>query len=338
MGRLPRDRVSRRRASVFIQSRDLRPLDRYFPELHELFLRTLPDGCVVDGEIVIATPRGPRLRRAADAAASGRLARREAGEGDAGGVRRLRSARGRRAGPAERRRRCERRAQLEALLAQRRAAAPPHAGDARSRRWPRSGSSASRAPVSTASSRSRSTGRTSRASARCSRSSTRARPTASSPASAGTRADDDAVGSLLLGLYDAKGRLHHVGVTSSFTMARRQRARDRAGATARACARRSSLARMGRSRTASTGACPAGRAGGAPARISRGSRCASSGSARSSTTTCRDDRFRHAAVFLRWRPDKPPGRLPLRPARGHDSLRAREGLRRPGPPALIHAS
>src|SRR3954453_1404543 len=43
---------------VFIQSRDLRPLDRYFPELHAMFLETLPPGCVIDGEIVIATPRG----------------------------------------------------------------------------------------------------------------------------------------------------------------------------------------------------------------------------------------------------------------------------------------
>jgi ATP-dependent DNA ligase len=43
---------------VFIQSRDLRPLDRYFPELHDAFLSTLPDGSVVDGEIVIATPHG----------------------------------------------------------------------------------------------------------------------------------------------------------------------------------------------------------------------------------------------------------------------------------------
>ena len=38
------------------------------------------------------------------------------------------------------------------------------------------------------------------------------------------------------------------------------------------------------------------------------------------------DRFRHAAVFLRWRPDKQPERLPLRPARGHPALRAGEGL------------
>ena len=43
---------------VFIQSRDLRPLDRYFPELHEALRAELPNGCVVDGEIVIATPRG----------------------------------------------------------------------------------------------------------------------------------------------------------------------------------------------------------------------------------------------------------------------------------------
>lgn len=50
--------VFRGGGEVFIQSRDLRPLDRYFPELHDLLLRALPDGCVVDGEIVIATPKG----------------------------------------------------------------------------------------------------------------------------------------------------------------------------------------------------------------------------------------------------------------------------------------
>ena len=50
--------VFRGGGEVFIQSRDLRPLDRYFPELHETFLAVLPEGCVVDGEIVIATARG----------------------------------------------------------------------------------------------------------------------------------------------------------------------------------------------------------------------------------------------------------------------------------------
>ena len=50
--------VFRSESDVFIQSRDLRPLDRYFPELHELFLEKLPPGCVIDGEIVIAGPNG----------------------------------------------------------------------------------------------------------------------------------------------------------------------------------------------------------------------------------------------------------------------------------------
>ena len=50
--------VFRDAAGVFIQSRDLRPLDRYFPELHDTLVTALPPDCVVDGEIVIATPRG----------------------------------------------------------------------------------------------------------------------------------------------------------------------------------------------------------------------------------------------------------------------------------------
>jgi ATP-dependent DNA ligase len=50
--------VFRGNDDVYIQSRDLRPLDRYFPELHDVLLRQLPAGCIVDGEIVIATPEG----------------------------------------------------------------------------------------------------------------------------------------------------------------------------------------------------------------------------------------------------------------------------------------
>jgi len=50
--------VFRGTSDVFIQSRDLRPFDRYFPELHDLLLDKLPSGCVIDGEIVIATPTG----------------------------------------------------------------------------------------------------------------------------------------------------------------------------------------------------------------------------------------------------------------------------------------
>jgi ATP-dependent DNA ligase len=35
---------------VYIQSRDLKPLDRYFPELHDVLLERLPPKCVIDGE------------------------------------------------------------------------------------------------------------------------------------------------------------------------------------------------------------------------------------------------------------------------------------------------
>jgi len=50
--------VFRSEDDVFIQSRDLRPLDRYFPELHDALVAALPPGSVVDGEIVIATAHG----------------------------------------------------------------------------------------------------------------------------------------------------------------------------------------------------------------------------------------------------------------------------------------
>ncbi|MGC2637760.1 MAG: ATP-dependent DNA ligase [Acidobacteriaceae bacterium] len=39
---------------VLIQSRDEKPLDRYFPELEDPLLKQLPRRCVLDGEIVIA--------------------------------------------------------------------------------------------------------------------------------------------------------------------------------------------------------------------------------------------------------------------------------------------
>src|SRR4030095_16973178 len=50
--------VFRGENDVYIQSRDSRPLDRYFPELHDTLLARLPKDCVVDGEIVIATAQG----------------------------------------------------------------------------------------------------------------------------------------------------------------------------------------------------------------------------------------------------------------------------------------
>ena len=93
----------------------------------------------------------------------------------------------------------------------------------------------------------------------------------------------DAVGSLLLGLYDDSGALHHVGVTSSFTMAARhslvtelEPLRKNALATTRGARGRT----LSRARGAGEGGCLADTAAGAPARTCRGSRCGSSASAR----------------------------------------------------------
>jgi ATP-dependent DNA ligase len=43
---------------TYLQSRDLRPLNRYFPELEKALHDALPKGCVLDGEIVVAGPHG----------------------------------------------------------------------------------------------------------------------------------------------------------------------------------------------------------------------------------------------------------------------------------------
>jgi ATP-dependent DNA ligase len=43
---------------VRVQSRDSRPLERYFPELVPALRGTFPSGSVVDGEIIVVGPRG----------------------------------------------------------------------------------------------------------------------------------------------------------------------------------------------------------------------------------------------------------------------------------------
>ena len=43
---------------VYLQSRECKPLDRYFPELLAPIRANVPERCVLDGEIVIAGPRG----------------------------------------------------------------------------------------------------------------------------------------------------------------------------------------------------------------------------------------------------------------------------------------
>jgi ATP-dependent DNA ligase len=50
--------VFRSAVGAFIQSRDLRPLNRYFPELQAALEAALPAGCVLDGEIVVVGRSG----------------------------------------------------------------------------------------------------------------------------------------------------------------------------------------------------------------------------------------------------------------------------------------
>ena len=50
--------VFRNGPELLLQSRDLKPLNRYFPELAEPLLAQLPERCVVDGELVIAGAGG----------------------------------------------------------------------------------------------------------------------------------------------------------------------------------------------------------------------------------------------------------------------------------------
>jgi len=290
---------------AYIQSRDSRPLDRYFPELHDALIETLPEGCVVDGEIVIATPHGldfdalqMRLHPAASRVA--KLAKETpsrfvAFDLLAAGGKDLRDV------PQG-----ERRARLEKLLG---TVKPPVHLTPMTRdrdlavKWlarfegagldgviakPDDGlyQPGKRAMIKVKHART----------AEC--------------VVAGFRWHKDGkntlVGSLLLGLYDDKGVLHHVGVTSAFTMATRRelakefkQLRDRAlekhpwREWAEAESHTGTRMPGGQSRWS------AGKdLSWEPLRIERVCEV--------KYDHMQGDRFRHAAIFLRWRPDKKP--------------------------------
>ena len=55
-----------------LQSRDLKPLNRYFPELESTILEQLPSRAVVDGEVVIAGKAGLSSERSLTRDAAGR--------------------------------------------------------------------------------------------------------------------------------------------------------------------------------------------------------------------------------------------------------------------------
>ena len=289
---------------VFIQSRDLRPLDRYFPDMHAAFAAALPAGTVLDGELVIAGPRGldfdalqlrlhPAASRVAKLAAETPAAfvAFDALAVDGEDLRQLPQV--------ERRRRLERlltgirppihltpitrdRAQAVEWLARFEGAgldgviAKPESGVYQP---------GVRAMIKVKHSRT----------ADC--------------VVAGFRwhkaGKGELVGSLLLGLYDAERRLHHVGVTSSFTMAmRRQLAEELASLRERALDAHPwrEWAEVGESGTRMPGGQSRWSAGKdlswEPLRIERVCEV--------KYDHMQGDRFRHAAIFARWRPDKRP--------------------------------
>jgi ATP-dependent DNA ligase len=116
----------------------------------------------------------------------------------------------------------------------------------------------------------------------------------------------DAVGSLLLGLYDDRGALQHVGVTSSFTMAMRRKLEQELSPF-----RENALENHPWREWADAASGQLQRMPGAQSRWSAGKDLSweplrVERVAEVKYDHLQGDRFRHAAVFLRWRADKPP--------------------------------
>ena len=306
--------------ALTIQSRELRPLDRYFPELRAKLLERLPPGCIVDGEIVVATAHGldfDALQQRLHPAAS-RVAKLAAATPASFVAFDLLAAGGKSLMASSL---TERRKALESLLGS--ATAPLHLTPATRDRataeqWLHDFEGAGLDGV--------------------------VAKLLSAPYQPGKRAmlkikhartadcvvagfrwhksteegGADAIGSLLLGLYDEAGALHHVGVASSFTVALRRELAEllaplrenaleahpwRGWAEQDAAAQKA--ARQGEPPPADTRRMP-----GASSRWTGGKDL--SWHPLRISLVCevkydhlQGDRFRHATTFLRWRADKP---------------------------------
>jgi len=295
--------VFRDGADTYIQSRDQRPLDRYFPELHAGLQAHLPERCVLDGEIVIVTERGldfDALQLRLHPAAS-RVEKLAHATPSAFVAFDLLAARGKdlMAKPQE-----KRRAALEQLLAQPQPPlylTPVTRDRAVALEWLTRFEGAGLDGVIA-----KPLGAAYQPGKRAMIKVKHARTADCVVAGFRWYKDSpDAVGSLLLGLYDAQGVLQHVGVTSSFTMARREQLvrelaplrknamrdhpwRDWAGAEGESSRMPGAHSRWSAGKDLSW----------EPLRIERVCEV--------KYDHMQGDRFRHAAIFLRWRPDKPP--------------------------------
>ena len=295
--------VFRGKDEVYIQSRDSRPFDRYFPELHDALLAGLPDGCVLDGEIVIATSHGLdfdalQLRLHPAASRVSKLANETPSSFVAfdllavdGSSVMNKTQQQRRALLEQRLRSVEPPIYLTPMTRDRNIAADWLA------QFEGAGLDGVIAkPVDLAYQPGK-------------RVLTKIKHARTADCVvAGFRwhkAGRDIVGSLLLGLYDDAGALQHVGVTSAFTMAtRKQLALDLAPL------RKNAIDDHPWREWASAEA-ESSRMPGAQSRWSAGKDL--SWEPLRIERVCevkydhlQGDRFRHAAIFLRWRPDKPP--------------------------------
>jgi len=296
--------VFRTAEQTLLQSRDLKPLNRYFPELEQALHHALPKGCVLDGEIVVASPRGldfDALQQRIHPAAS-RIAK-LAQETPASFVAfDLLAAGGKSTMELPQ---SERRVRLERLLG---SARPPlhltpiTRDRAEAQAWLEQFEGAGLDGV--------------------------VAKLESAPYQPDKRvmlkikhvrsADcvvagfrwykdrTDAVGSLLLGLYDSAGTLQHVGVTSSFTMAMRQQLLQELSSL-----RDDALASHPWRHWASAVVADAQRMPGAQSRWSGGKDLSWQPLKPERVCEVKYDhlqgqRFRHATTFMRWRVDKAP--------------------------------
>ncbi len=296
---------------VYLQSRDEKPLARYFAELEQSLRATLPARCVLDGEIVIVTDH----RLDFDALllrthSPGGIACRPARGRVAVVVRRVGPARARRSGPARESpaRRAPRDARARARRrARRRSGSPPVSRDVEvARDWFHrfegaglDGVIAKRDTLVYTPGQRVMTKVKHQRTADC--------------VVAGFRwykgGKGELVGSLLLGLYDAGGRLpprrRHVGVHAGDAA----RARRSARAAARQRRRGTPVARLGGVAARRDRPPPARRD--QPLEPRQGSVVKGAVALRALVCEVAYDhlqgtRFRHAAKFKRWRPDKPP--------------------------------
>lgn len=288
---------------VYIQSRDLRPLDRYFPELHQALLERLPAGCVVDGEIVIATSHGLdfdalQLRLHPAASRVEKLAKQTPASFVAFDV--LERSSGELLNATQ----ATRRAALEQLLAH--VEPPVHVTPATRDRalaldWlTRFEGAGLDGVIAKPTAEAYQPGKRAMIKVKHART--------ADCVVAGFRwhkSGKNAVGSLLLGLYDDDGVLQHVGVASAFTTAmRRQLATELAPL-------RSEAMREHPWREWAGAAAASSRMPGAQSRWSAGKDLSWEPLRIERVCEVKYDhmqgnRFRHAALFLRWRPDKPP--------------------------------